>query len=61
MNYLKRLSVFSDIKFYDKKHVYILNGKKQTSVTSLLNQFKERFNADFWAGRKAEEEGRAND
>jgi len=57
MNYLKKLSVFSDIKFYDKKHVYILNGKKQQSVTSLLNQFKEKFNADFWAGRKAEEEG----
>jgi len=57
MEFLKKLSVFSDIKFYDQKHVYILNGKKQRSVTSLLGQFKERFNSDFWAGRKAEEEG----
>ncbi len=54
---LKKLEIFSDIRYYDKKHVYILNGKRQKSVTSLLNQFKQKFNSDFWAGKKAEERG----
>ena len=57
MNILQELAKFNGIKFYDEKHMYILDGRKQTSVTSLLSQFKEKFNSNFWATKKAEEEG----
>lgn len=62
---LKQLQeAFKDITYYDEPHVYTINGSKSNkhgkpikSVTGLLGEFKEKFDADYWAQRKADEEG----
>jgi hypothetical protein len=57
---LKKLDdAFNCITYYDEPHVYSIKGKDTpiTSVTTLLSQYKEKFDAEYWAQRKADEEG----
>ena len=57
---LKELDdAFRDITYYDEPHVYTIrdHNEKMRSVTGLLSDFKEKFDADFWAQRKADDEG----
>ena len=35
------LSVFNNIKYYDEPHTYFIDGKEMTSVTRLINKFKQ--------------------
>jgi ATP-dependent exoDNAse (exonuclease V) beta subunit len=55
MEILQELEKFNNIIYYDEPHIYTIDGVKQTSVTTLLGKYKEKFNADFWSRKKAEE------
>jgi ATP-dependent exoDNAse (exonuclease V) beta subunit len=52
------LSVFDNIQFDGIRHRYFCNGGLELkSVTRRLSALKPRFDADFWANRKARERG----
>lgn len=57
MEILRELEKFNHITYYDEPHIYTIDGVKQTSVTTLLGKYKTKFDADFWAGKKAAERG----
>lgn len=45
---------FNDVKYYDEPHKYYLtDGRKLTSVTTLLHDYVEEFDGDYWGGIKA--------
>lgn len=48
---------FSQIQFDPQYHSYTLNGQRLKSATSLINKLKPKFDADYWAERKAAERG----
>lgn len=48
---------FSDVKYYDEPHKYYVNNKELISVTTLLHEYVEPFQEDYWAGIKAIEFG----
>lgn len=54
-----KLSFFKDenFKFEEKSHSYTYSGKKFDSVTTILKNFKEPFNKEYWAKKKAKERG----
>lgn len=41
------------LHFDEEKHIYTLNGKPMISVTTLVDEYFEKFDADYWAARKA--------
>ena len=41
------------LHFDEEKHIYTLNGKPMSSVTTLVDEYFEKFDADYWAARKA--------
>lgn len=45
------------LKFDEVQHKYTLNGKEMISVTTLVEQCFEQFDADYWAARKAPQMG----
>lgn len=45
------------VRFDEEKHRYFLKGKRLANVGSIVKQFKEPFDSDYWAGRKAKERG----
>tara|TARA_R110000824_G_scaffold73220_4_gene186487 strand:+ start:10894 stop:11664 length:771 start_codon:yes stop_codon:yes gene_type:complete len=49
------LSVFNNIKYYDKPHEYYIDGVGMLSATRLIGRFKQEFDSDYWADRKAKE------
>lgn len=55
MNYndLNKHSRDSKIKFDCNTHIYTLNGQVFKSVTTIVEQCFQQFNADFWAKKKA--------
>jgi len=53
----EELDKFNNIVYYDEPHKYFMGMKQMTSVTTLLGKYKEKFEADYWAQRKAEERG----
>lgn len=53
----EELSKFNDIVFYDEPHEYHINGKKMTSVTTLIGKYEKPFEEEFHATRKAKELG----
>tara|TARA_R110002020_G_scaffold190204_1_gene389675 strand:+ start:6319 stop:7098 length:780 start_codon:yes stop_codon:yes gene_type:complete len=57
MHIIKELSVFNNIKFYEKEHTYYIGEEKLTSATSLIGKFKQPFDVEYWADRKAKERG----
>ena len=55
----KSLSVFSDPNFVFEanSHTYTYGGIKYDSVTTFLKEFKEPFDKEYWAAKKALERG----
>lgn len=53
----EELDKFSNVKFKDEGHIYTINGKVATSATTLIGRYEKPFQEDYWAGRKADEEG----
>jgi hypothetical protein len=48
----KLFTAFNDVTFFDVPHEYYLDGKKLISVTTLIHQYQEEFQEDFWADIK---------
>lgn len=46
---------FNDVKYYDKPHKYFLNNKELISVTTLLHNYQETFNEEYWADYKGKQ------
>jgi ATP-dependent exoDNAse (exonuclease V) beta subunit len=57
MEITRELAKFNNIKFHDKEHIYYFNGKKTRSVTSVIGEYKQPFDKEYWSSRKAEEAG----
>lgn len=53
----KLFTEFNNVKFVDKTHQYVVNFKKQTSVTTFLHKFQHEFEEDRISLEKAEELG----
>lgn len=56
---LQKLELFKDplFVFDEKAHRYTYDGKPYTSVTQFISRFHKPFDSDYWAKKKAEEEG----
>jgi len=48
-------TAFNDITFYDEPHKYFLDNKELISVTTLIHQYQEEFNEDYWSNYKGEQ------
>ena len=48
---------FNDLTYYDVPHKYFLNKKELISVTTLIHQYQEEFEEDYWAEIKAQQFG----
>ena len=57
MEITRELAKFNNIKFHDKEHKYYINDKQMTSVTKIIGNFKQPFDSDYWANKKATERG----
>ena len=51
----KLSTAFNDIKYYDNPHKYFLNNKELTSVTTLIHNYQEPFDEEYWSQYKANE------
>jgi ATP-dependent exoDNAse (exonuclease V) beta subunit len=47
----------NSVVFNDKNHTYFLGSKQLTSVTTFINQFKNKFDSDYHSKRIAEKQG----
>lgn len=47
-----------NIHFNEEEHKYTVNGEELISVTTLVAKFFKEFDADFWAAKKAAEQGK---
>ena len=55
---LDKLDVFNNVKFYDEKHEYFIDGNRVSkSATKLISNCKKPFETDYWAQKKADERG----
>ncbi len=48
-------TAFNDITFYDEPHKYFLNNRELISVTTLIHQYQEEFNENYWSNYKGEQ------
>ena len=48
-------TTFNDITFYDEPHKYFLNGKELISVTTLIHEYQEEFDEDYWSEYKGDQ------
>jgi hypothetical protein len=48
-------TTFNDITFHDEPHKYFLDGRELISVTTLIHQYQEEFNEDYWSNYKADQ------
>jgi len=53
----KLFTTFNEVTFYDEPHKYYVDGKELVSVTTILHQYQEEFEEDYWSKVKAEEYG----
>lgn len=55
LNYeiFKELNKFNKIKYYDEPHKYYIDEVQFTSCTTLLHQYEEEFDGEFWSNYKA--------
>jgi len=51
----KLFTTFNDVTYHDEPHKYYVDGKELISVTTILHQYQEEFQEDFWSRTKAEE------
>lgn len=57
MDIIKQLSIFNGIKFHDSDHKYYIGDKPMKSVTTLIGEYKQPFDKDYWAEKKSIELG----
>ena len=48
---------FRDVKYFDKDHTYTIKGQEGLGVSKLISKFKQPFNGDFHASKKAIQRG----
>ena len=48
-------TAFNDVTFYDEPHKYYLGGKELISVTTIIHQYQEEFNENYWSQYKADQ------
>jgi hypothetical protein len=48
-------TTFNDITFYDEPHKYFLNKRELISVTTLIHEYQEEFNEEYWSQYKADQ------
>jgi hypothetical protein len=48
---------FSDLKYFDEPHKYYLGEDELISVTTLIHQYQEEFDENYWSEYKANEFG----
>lgn len=53
-------TTFNDITFYDVPHKYFLNGKELISVTTLIHEYQEEFDEEYWADFKGNQHNLAS-
>jgi hypothetical protein len=46
---------FNDITFYDEPHKYYIGKQELISVTTIIHQYQEEFNEDYWSNYKGEQ------
>lgn len=56
-SYRSQINKFNHIEFIQDEHVYLINGNKAKSVTSVLKQYVKPFERDYWANIKAKKSG----
>lgn len=49
------------VVFDNVNHTYYLNGKKLTSVTQFISQFKNKFDSDYWSKKIAERDNKTQE
>ena len=56
---LEKLQVFNDDKFIfePEKHVYTYEGQIMSGCTTFLNRFIKQFDVEYWAQKKADDNG----
>jgi len=50
-------TTFNDLVYYDEPHKYYINKSELISVTTLLHQYTEEFDEEYWSDIKAKEFG----
>ena len=53
----KLFTSFNGIKYYDEPHKYYINGQELISVTTLIHNYQDEFDEDYWSDYKSEEFG----
>ena len=48
-------TAFNDVTFYDEPHKYYVDDKELISVTTIIHQYQEKFNEDYWSQYKADQ------
>ena len=56
-DFFNQIEQFNKIKFVEDTHTYYINGKEQTSGTSFIGRFKEKFDMDGMSKRVAAKRG----
>lgn len=55
---IEKLNVFNNVKYFDEPHEYYIDGVKMSlSATKLISNAKKPFEKDYWAKKKADEQG----
>jgi hypothetical protein len=53
----KLFTTFNKVKYYDEPHKYFVDGKQLISVTTLIHQYEEGFDENYWLEVKSDEYG----
>lgn len=48
-------TAFNKVKYYDEPHKYYVDEKELISVTTLLHEYQEPFDEEYWSQKKGEE------
>lgn len=48
---------FNEVTYYDEPHQYFINDEKYVSVTTLIHEYQEEFDEDYWSQFKANQFG----
>lgn len=46
---------FNDLTYYDEPHKYMLDGQELLSVTTMIHEYHEPFDEEYWSQYKAQE------
>lgn len=48
---------FNEVTYYDEPHQYYIEGEQYVSVTTLIHEYQEEFDEDYWSNFKANQFG----